>query len=70
MSVASELSSDIAAAFLRRDSAGNVEALLEAALVARSVLQYFSAGDRPRRPRKRDEATTATCRGGAASVAS
>lgn len=69
MSVANELSSDIAAALLlRHDSSENAEALLEATLLAHTVLQNLSANERPRRSRKRDEAPPAL-RSGAASAA-
>lgn len=69
MSVANELSSDIAAALLQRNDTQNAGALLEATLVAHSVLQNLSAGERPRRRAGRDEATPAP-RSGAASAAS
>ena len=59
MSVANELSSDIAAALLRGDNSENAEALLRATLLAHSVLQNLSASGRPRRSRKRGEATPA-----------
>jgi len=69
MSVASELSSDIAAALLlRHNSPENAEALLEATLLAHTVLQNLSANERPRRSRKRDESAAAP-RNGAASAA-
>jgi hypothetical protein len=69
MSVANELSSDIAAALLRGNNPENAEALLKAALLAHSVLQNLSAGERPGRRGKRDE-ESAVPRNSAASAAS
>ena len=68
MSVANELSSEIAAALLRRNNSENAEALLEAAFLAHTVLQNLSAGERPRRSRKR-EGEAAALQGDAASAA-
>ena len=70
MSVANELSSDIAAALLRGNNSENAENLLQATLLAHSVLQNLSASERPRRYGKREETTPAPRNNGAASAAS
>jgi hypothetical protein len=64
MSVANELSSDIAAALLRGGEPENAEARLRATLAAHSVLQSLSARERPRlRGEAESGETTRTPRG-------